>query len=108
MRYIKEQLVFFPNSTRVTDSWIVSAKVLFDTVIFTDDIPISDMPPIIQADLDEEKNEKIHSILFSFEKNILDSAFEEMQHISDLHQIPSKDSLLSLESKDEALNWNAL
>ena len=39
---------------------------------------------------------------------MLDSAFEEMQHSAALHQIPSKDSLLSVESKDEDLNWNAL
>jgi hypothetical protein len=32
-RFFKEQLIYFPNSKRVLDSWIISAGELFDSVI---------------------------------------------------------------------------
>ena len=107
-RYILQQLVYFPNSTRVTDSWIVTAKVIFDTVILSDEIPISDMPPMLQTDLDEEKEDIIQSILSSFKKNMLDSAYDEMQNSLELHQIPPKETLLAINDRSQALNWNAL
>ena len=58
-KYIEKQLVYFPNSTRVTDTWIVAAKELLDSVIICDEIPITDMPPILQSDLDNNKNELV-------------------------------------------------
>ena len=49
--YIENQLVYFPNSTKVTDSWIMTAKDLLDNVIIRDKIKITDMPPVLQCDL---------------------------------------------------------
>ena len=39
LRYIKEQVVLFPSSKRIIQSWIVVAGDLFDGVIIHDEIP---------------------------------------------------------------------
>ena len=43
-KYIENQLVYFPNSSKVLDQWIVTAGDLFESVIFRNEIPITDMP----------------------------------------------------------------
>ena len=37
------------------NTWIVAAKELLDSLIIRDEIPITDMPPILQSDLDNKK-----------------------------------------------------
>eukprot|EP00957_Ditylum_brightwellii_P065862 4994837-Ditylum_brightwellii.AAC.1 len=42
--YIKEQIIYFPNTKRVIDEWVIVAGKLFDSVIIHDTIPMSDLP----------------------------------------------------------------
>ena len=53
------------------------------------------MPPILQADLDHQKETQVISILQSLKKNMLKSAFDEMKNSIDLHNIPSKEALVN-------------
>ena len=46
IKFIFEQLVYFPNSLRLICHWIRAAADLFDSIIVRDEIPISDMPPV--------------------------------------------------------------
>ena len=39
---------------------------------------------------------------------MLDSAYDEIQNSLELHQIPSKETLLTIKDRNQALNWNAL
>ena len=57
-RFIEEQLVCFPNSKRVIDSWIIDAGKLLDEVIVHNNIPISDMPPVQQTAFFSDCKEK--------------------------------------------------
>ena len=66
------------------------------------------MPPILQADLDHQKETQVISILQSLKKNMLKSAFDEMKNSIDLHNIPSKEAFLNVEDRASSLNWNAL
>ena len=50
--FIKEQLIYFPNGSKVISSWIVIAGDLLDAAIVNDEIPISDMPPVLQSRLE--------------------------------------------------------
>ena len=43
---IEEQLVYFPNSTHVINSWIITTGELFDDIIIHDRIPITSMKPV--------------------------------------------------------------
>ena len=107
-KYITEQLVFFPNGASVTDTWIVNAKHIFDDVIIHDRISHTEMPPLLQADLEREKNEAVDKLFDSFKDGIISSAFEEMKDVSDLFNVPSKENLMNVKSLHDDLNWDAL
>ena len=59
--FITEQLIFFPNTRQVIDSWIITAGELLDDVIVRNQIPIASMPPVQQtaifASIEEDKIE---------------------------------------------------
>ena len=58
-KFIEEQLVFFPNSLRTLDSWIVAAGDLFESVIVSNDIPITSMPSVLQSSLFQTSDESV-------------------------------------------------
>ena len=39
---------------------------------------------------------------------MLNSAYDEMQNSLELHQIPPKETLLAINDRNQALNWDAL
>ena len=43
VRFIEEQLIYFPNSRQIIDSWIQITGDLFDDVILNGNIPITEM-----------------------------------------------------------------
>ena len=57
--YIEKQLVYFPNSFKVLDKWIITSGDIFDSVIIRNEIPITDMPPSHQTSLNESKDEEV-------------------------------------------------
>ena len=99
--------MYFPNSTQVTDTWIVAAKELLDSVIICDEIPITDMPPILQSDLDNEKNELVIKTLKDLKYHMVKSAFVEMGNTLPLHSIPPKEEFLKEIDKYSSLHWDA-
>lgn len=58
-KYILDQLRYFPNISKVLDQWIVTAGGLFDSVIIRNEIPITDMPPSHQTEMNESKDEEV-------------------------------------------------
>ena len=44
-------MVYYPNTKRVIDAWIIAAGELFDDVIVHNTIPITSMPPVQQSTL---------------------------------------------------------
>lgn len=54
-QFIRKQLCFYPNGQGTIDSWIVHTGELFDGVIIRDEIPISEMPPVLMSALFAEK-----------------------------------------------------
>ena len=101
-RYITEQLVYFPNGSSVTDTWIVNAKHIFDDVIIHDRISHTEIPPQLQADLEHQKEESLNMLFDGFKEGIINAGFEEMKNVPNLYQIPSKESLF-----EDDLNWDA-
>ena len=94
-KYIEEQLVYFPNSSKVLDSWIVTAADLFDSVIIRNEIPITDMPPAHQTALNECKEQEVVDMMASMNSNLLHAAFSELVEYVDLYEIPSIDDILN-------------
>ena len=88
-RYIEEQLVYFPNSTKVLSQWIVTAGGLFDSVIIQNEIPITDMPPACQTALNNCMDEEVVKMWESMNGNLLCAALREMGLCVDGYSIPS-------------------
>ena len=107
-RFIEEQLVFFPNSKRVIDGWIIIAGELLDEIIVHNNIPISNMPPVQQTAIFADIDEKTTKYIESLKKKLIKSALSELgeESIQRCH-IPSDEELFST-SKEDPLDWDAL
>ena len=106
LKYFKEQIVTFPNSKYVLQSWIVQAAELFDSVIVDNQLTISDLPAVQQSVLFNEIDEKNKAFLDKVKSNVIDAAFKELGE-STIEQcnIPSKNDLMNA-SKSHPLEWD--
>ena len=106
-KYITEQLVNFPNSMKVLSQWILTASNLFDSIIFRNEIPITDMPPAHQTALNESNDEKVINILKERKGHVLSSAQKEMELCNGDYPIPTYDEFMGC-SRQNALQWGAI
>ena len=105
--FIEEQLVYFPNGSNVISSWIVILGELFDAVIVRDEIPINDMPPVLQTKLEIIENERILNEIEEFQLSIIKAAYEELRHILPFTKLP--DMPIFVENcKSNICNWNPI
>ena len=104
-RYITEQLVYFPNGSSITDKWIVNAKHIFDDIIIFDRISHTELPPLLQTEVLRQKNELIEKLYSDFHLGIVNAAFQEMNNVIDLYEIPSKEYFLQSSISNE--DWDA-
>ena len=103
--FILEQLIYYPNSMKVIDQWIVTAAELFESVIINNEIPITDIPPSHQTALNAVMDEKVLQKWASMDKNILCASFREMDTCVELYSIPSIQDINDC-SRNEPLNWD--
>ena len=107
-KYIEEQVIYFPNSKRVIDSWIVNAADLFDSVIIRDEILISNLPPVQLASLFLDIETTNITYQENNKSNIIDAAMKELGETTQVQCIiPPKDDLMNAK-KESPLNWNAV
>ena len=88
-KFINEQLVYYPNGEKAIENYILHASETFDTIILRNEIPIHDMPPVLQANLDLSKDKQVYEMHSNTKKLILDSIFSEI-HDLPYHEILSK------------------
>lgn len=105
-KFIEEQLVYFPNSSKVTDSWIVTAGELFDSVIVENTIPIHDMPPVLQTQLDYCIGVEYESTLEKTKSSIVSAALTELSYAIQPCSIPTYEELMQT-SINNAIIWDA-
>lgn len=77
-KYIEDQLVYFPNSANVLDQWIVRAGDLFHSVILRDEIPITDIPPCHQTELNASKDDEVLETWNTMNKSFLNASICEL------------------------------
>ena len=58
-KWIETQVQYFPNAQRVIDYWIIMAYELFNRVIVDNDLPITDMPPVLVSQLIASQENKM-------------------------------------------------
>ena len=104
-KFIEEQLVFFPNSLRTLDSWIVAAGDLFDSVIVSNNIAITSMPSVLQSSLFETTDESVLKFWKDSRMNMCKSAMNELGDAVDHCSVPSVDNIINA-TKEAPLEWN--
>ena len=105
--FIEEQLVYFPNSSKVIQSWIVIAGELFDSIILNDEIPITDMPPILQTQLEMSQNVKSCLELQSMKKSLIQASFRELEYVMEYYNIPDMNALENA-TLEHPVSWDAI
>ena len=105
--FISEQLIYFPNTRQLIDSWIISAGELFDEVIIHDRIPISNMPPVQQTTLFSSIEEKKVEYVRSAKIEVVSAALCELNDAKDRCSIPLKEELI-MATKGNPFEWDAL
>lgn len=106
-RYIEEQLQYYPNSQRVLDSWIIAAYDMFKSVILRNEIPITELPPSLLANLWNAQEEDILEYSDSLRKSLIEAAKKEINDTENNYNIPAKADLLQA-TKENALDWNPI
>ena len=89
--YIEEQLIFFPNSRQIIDTWIQDAGDIFDDVIIKGSIPITEMPSVQLTSLLKSEEEKCTTLIKKLKKAVLSLAFQELDKAKERCNIPSID-----------------
>ena len=105
VKFIEEQLIYFPNSRSTIDSWITIAAELFDNVIKHDTIPITEMPCVQFTTLMKSDDEKCNKYILNLKNEVLSSSMRELQEAIERCNIPPLDDFLNA-SKEEPLAWD--
>ena len=105
--FIEEQLVYFPNGSNIISAWIVYIGELFDSIIIRNEIPIQDMPPVLQTKLEHVQNEKAAKDIELAQISMIKAAYQELQHIIEFTNLPDVDQYID-QYKNECLSWNPL
>ena len=104
--FIVEQLVYFPNSRQMIDSWIVIAHELLLDVIIKNEIPIVDIPPVQLTALYASKEEADILYMKETRKEIISAAMNELAKSSESCSIPDSEALEKV-TREEPLDWDA-
>ena len=108
LKYFKEQVVTFPNSKHVLQSWIVQAAELFDSVIIDNELSITDLPAVQQSALFNEIDENNQAFIKEAKSNVIDAALKDLgEETIDKCMIPTKEELMSC-SKQRPLSWDPI
>ena len=100
-------MIYFPNSKRVIDSWIITAGELLDDIIVNNTIPISDIPAVQQTTLYSDCDEISKKYIDDIKQNVIKSAFTELKNSSiERCSIPSQEEIFKA-SKENPLQWKA-
>ena len=107
LKYIKEQVRYFPNSMKTTCEIIVMAGIVFDSIIIKDEIPITDMPPVQYSILMRSIREDIVKERRLQLENLIDAASLELGSLTVQCNIPSKEQLMKA-TIDQRVQWNPI
>jgi len=98
---IKDILPGTPISLRRLDEYIVSAKNVFDRVLLSNDIPVTDIPPCLLTELMCRKDDAIKNYWITFTREQLRSIF---LTIPEMEAMPSMDSIAEC-SRVKPVEW---
>ena len=97
--WTNQQLAHFPNSSRILDQWIVEAGEIFYSVIIHDELPIMDMPPVLQTSLDRRNDDELITRLSTVKSKLIYTAMKEIEPLIPSINIPTVEEFQSLSRK---------
>ena len=103
-KYIVSQLVFYPNSMKKSETFIVMAHGIFNNVILHDSIPINELPPYTMNRLRVEKSNQNDMFWRKIKESQLTSV---MSAMSNMENFPTVEQVMNAD-QDRPLNWNPL
>lgn len=105
-KYIVEQLQYFPNTQRVLDAWIIAAYHYFISIIVKDEVPMSEMPPVLMSDLHKATEEEVTNFITELKEELIEAATAEVGN-TEAYELPSKEALLAT-TKSNTIEWDAV
>ena len=105
VRYIKEQVRYFPNSMKTICEIIVMAGIVLDSVIIKDEIPISDMPPVQYSILLRSMKEDMVKQRRKCLEEVINAVYLELGNLTTQCNVPSKEQLLNATIANR-LHWD--
>ena len=103
--FIENQLVYFPNSMRVIDSWIVAAGDLFDSIIIRDEIPIAEMPPALLSSIYEQTEEELAEFWTDVVSKMVKAIYTELGPAVTLLEVPSEEEMMNA-TRQSTIEWD--
>ena len=103
-KYIKEQVVYYPNSLTKTETYIIMAKRVFDDAIIHNALTMNELPPFTMSGIRSVQSEKQDKFWNSTKESQLNSIYNNLRH---LNEIPSRQQVLET-TRELPLNWNPI
>jgi len=103
-RYIDEQLVFYPNSYRLSEVYLQASRQFFEDSIVHNELPMHELPPYTMTAVFDAFNEKFDKFWPDMISTQIDSC---LNTLSSVDGIPSKERLISA-TRDSPDSWDPL
>ena len=105
LKYIEDQVRYFPNSMKIIDSFIVTAGIILDSAIVKGEIALTDMPPVQYSILARSLDEDIVKNRQNQIEKSIDAILLELEDLIERCNIPSKSELMNA-SLSNRVNWD--
>ena len=102
--YIESQVVYYPNSMKKSETYIVMAHRIFEDVIIHNSIPIFELPPYSMNALRDAKTEENKKFWICLKRSQFTSAISSLQHMA---TIPSEEEISNVD-RESHIEWNPL
>ena len=102
--YIESQVVYYPNSIKKTETYIVMANGIFEDVILHNSIPIFELPPYSMNSLRDTKT--VENVCF-WELLIVSQLQSSRSALKHMENIPSVEEIINVD-REKPLEWSPL
>ena len=57
--FIEKQLIYYPNGKKTIETFILSASETFNSIIIHNEVPMNEMPPVLQSNIDISRENQV-------------------------------------------------
>ena len=94
-RYILEQLIYYPISTKVFDRYCVSAEQILRTALFDQALPVDGLPPVLYTALYSSTEKSALEYKEAMRNKLIDAVYKELDYVTPggNHMFPTRQEL---------------